>query len=263
MIKLMSEPIEDMFFNLVEESSKSIKLCAPYVKNDIVETIFSTKKSDVQLEIISNFSLPNFYKGSSDLEAFKQSLNHKSKVYNCQTLHAKIYIFDERYTIITSANLTTSGFRRNVEYDVFIDQKDLVEKSVTDYIKICEQPQTGKINDKHILQIQHLLNSLQPKENQSMDEMDLYTEVDNVLDGDTEGIKNSLSEWKKLIFNVLNSIGNETFTLKDVYGLENLFKEAYPNNKTIRASIRRNLQELRDLGLIKFVGNGEYKKLWR
>jgi predicted transcriptional regulator len=41
-----------------------------------------------------------------------------------------------------------------------------------------------------------------------------------------------------------------------------LFLEKYPNNNTIRGSIRRNLQELRDLGLIKFLGNGKYKKLW-
>ncbi|WP_310939124.1 hypothetical protein [Clostridium sp. SHJSY1] len=28
-----------------------------------------------------------------------------------------------------------------------------------------------------------------------------------------------------------------------------------------KGSIRRNLQELGDLGLIKFLGNGKYKKL--
>ncbi|WP_254904755.1 hypothetical protein [Clostridium tyrobutyricum] len=34
------------------------------------------------------------------------------------------------------------------------------------------------------------------------------------------------------------------------------------HNNTINASIRRNLQELRDLGLIEFLENGKYKKLW-
>nr|WP_229241116.1 hypothetical protein [Clostridium haemolyticum] len=47
-----------------------------------------------------------------------------------------------------------------------------------------------------------------------------------------------------------------------MYVYEEIFLKKYPNNNTIKASIRRNLQELRDLGLIKFLGNGKYKKLW-
>ena len=53
-----------------------------------------------------------------------------------------------------------------------------------------------------------------------------------------------------------------SITLADVYEMEYLFKKKFPNNNTIKDSMRRNLQGLRDLGLIKFLGNGNYKKLW-
>jgi hypothetical protein len=53
------------------------------------------------------------------------------------------------------------------------------------------------------------------------------------------------------------------FTLADVNQYEYIFQKAYPSNETIQASIRRNLQELRDLGLVKFDGNGRYKRLWK
>lgn len=39
-------------------------------------------------------------------------------------------------------------------------------------------------------------------------------------------------------------------------------KEQYRNNRNIEAKIRQQLQYLRDLGLVKFEGNGVYKKLW-
>nr|WP_278245831.1 hypothetical protein [Clostridium novyi] len=75
-------------------------------------------------------------------------------------------------------------------------------------------------------------------------------------------MKRSLNSWKKTTFEVVDIIEKNEFSLDDIYVYEEIFFKKYPNNNTIKASIRRNLQELRDLGLIKFLGNGKYKKLW-
>ena len=66
-----------------------------------------------------------------------------------------------------------------------------------------------------------------------------------------------------MTLNVIEKIGSMEFTLADVNQYEYIFQKAYPSNETIQASIRRNLQELRDLGLVKFDGNGRYKRLWK
>jgi type II restriction enzyme len=42
---------------------------------------------------------------------------------------------------------------------------------------------------------------------------------------------------------------------------ENHFKEKYPNNNFIKDKIRQQLQQLRDKGIIEFIGNGKYKKM--
>ena len=34
----------------------------------------------------------------------------------------------------------------------------------------------------------------------------------------------------------------------------------HPNNNNIRAKIRQQLQQLRDRGIISFLGNGRYQK---
>ena len=50
------------------------------------------------------------------------------------------------------------------------------------------------------------------------------------------------------------SIG-ETFTIDDIYRYEETLSIVFPNNNTARATLRRNLQGLRDQGIIKFVDN--------
>ena len=45
--------------------------------------------------------------------------------------------------------------------------------------------------------------------------------------------------------------------------LEGFLKEKHPSNQHIPDKIRQQLQQLRDLGLIEFLGNGRYKKLWK
>ena len=48
-----------------------------------------------------------------------------------------------------------------------------------------------------------------------------------------------------------------------MYFYENEFSRIYPKNKNIKDKIRQQLQVLRDLSLIEFLGNGIYKKLWK
>ena len=40
MIEIISEPINDRFYNLVADSKSRIRLCAPYVKEEIVNNIY-------------------------------------------------------------------------------------------------------------------------------------------------------------------------------------------------------------------------------
>lgn len=262
LIEIISEPINDRFYNLVADSKSRIRLCAPYVKEEIVNNIYVGKKANVKVDFISNFSIPNFYKRSSDIEAFKTITEQRDEVFNCQTLHAKIYIFDDKYSIITSSNLTPSGFKRNLEYGVFINDTGLVNKTVTDFKAICHNEKTGRIDAKKVIDIENILKSLPIYKETDLEPYNQNTEVDSILDIDINLIKANLNSWKKTTFEVVELIEQAEFSLSDIYVHEEIFSKKYPNNNTVKGSIRRNLQELRDLGLIKFLGNGKYKKLW-
>lgn len=262
MVEIINKPINEMFYNLVSDSKTTIRLCAPYVKEDIVNNIYEHKRENVKIDFISNFSIPNFYKRSSDIEAFKKIVEYKDEVYNCQILHAKIYVFDDRYSIITSANLTSSGFEKNLEYGVFTNDVNVVNRTVEDFKNICGDKNTGKINFDKVVHIQNILQKLPKFKERNFKNYDKYTEVDDILDVNLDLIKTNLNSWKRTTLDVIEFINKDEFSLEDIYRCKYIFSKKYPNNNTIQASIRRNLQELRDLGLIKFLGNGRYKKLW-
>lgn len=262
MIELLNFPLKDKFYDLVMDANENIRLCAPFVKEDIVKNIYINKKQGVGVEIISNFNMANFYRGSSDIEAFKTILQNGGKVFNFQSLHAKIYIFDEKYTLITSSNLTTSGFERNLEYGVLLKDKSLVNKTIEDYKLICNSGDTGMIDYDKLISIERTIESIFDGY-QFKNEMNVTTdEIDNLLNIDKNLLQINMTPWQRLTFNVIDTINKQEFSLAEVYRYEEIFQSNYPNNKTIRDSIRRNLQELRDLGLVKFLGNGVYKKLW-
>ncbi len=67
--------------------------------------------------------------------------------------------------------------------------------------------------------------------------------------------------WTTLTLSIVRSLRAQTFTLKDLYEREVDLAAVYPANKNIRPKIRQQLQVLRDLGYLKFLGNGAYRVL--
>ena len=68
--------------------------------------------------------------------------------------------------------------------------------------------------------------------------------------------------WTVDVLSVLRSLkgsGDREFELADVYKLEQRFAELHANNRNIRPKIRQQLQVLRDLGFLEFLGRGRYR----
>ena len=58
-------------------------------------------------------------------------------------------------------------------------------------------------------------------------------------------------------------IDRNEFSNKELISHIDILKSKFPNAKTPDASMRKVLQEFRDMGIVKFVdNNGNYKKLW-
>ncbi|MDI3534354.1 MAG: hypothetical protein PWQ82_719 [Thermosediminibacterales bacterium] len=268
MIEIINKPWENKFLQYVFETKNSIKICSPFVKYKVLKKIFKYKSKKVNFDLITNFNIAHFYKRASDLEAMRYILEKNGRIKNYQNLHAKIYIFDERSVVITSANLTNSGLTKNYEYGILSDEPNLVKKVCEDFDLIYQSELSGEITNEIIETIDRILNNIPQEKKIKLPEINLIgfqdEEVyqDDLFTGGIESIKKSLSGWKLAIFNQLNKINKFVFELSDVYKYKPDLQKIYPENHNIEAKIRQQLQFLRDMGLIKFLGKGRYKKLW-
>ncbi len=65
--------------------------------------------------------------------------------------------------------------------------------------------------------------------------------------------------WTLDVLNVVRSINKPEFLLSDVYAHTDQLSKLHPDNRHVRDKIRQQLQVLRDLGLLTFLGPGEYR----
>ncbi len=66
--------------------------------------------------------------------------------------------------------------------------------------------------------------------------------------------------WTLDVLQVVQSLGKLEFTLADVYAHADSLARLHPKNAHVRDKIRQQLQILRDLGLIEFLGRGNFRK---
>lgn len=237
---------------------KNIFLCAPFIKKDIVKSILNNINAAIDLNVITSSNIAAFFREASDLEAIELLLKNNVKVYNHQNLHAKIYIFDESKALITSANLTYSGLSSNYEYGLLISRDPLINNVISDFMSLINDPLSGRFDLNIVDEIKNQIRILKINNTK--------TKADNVGDDililDYNIISKMLTSWKKDVFDIIYNL-NDHFSIQDVYNFENELKAKHQNNNNIRAIIRQILQQLRDLGIIKFEKPGQYKKYFK
>lgn len=268
MLEIINKPWRNTFLKYVSESKKSIKIYSPYVKYNAINDIYKHKNINLKIFLITNFAIQNFHQHSSDIKAIKYLLENKDIVRNFQRLHAKIYIFDDREAIITSANLTNAGLDKNYEYGIFSNDIEFVNKVCEDFDDLYHNEDAGTITIESINIIENILNNIPKEKKIKYPEIifekthDEDIQFDTLFSGGIESIENSLSGWKCDVFKQLVKINMNIFNLEDIYKYIPDLQKLHPDNKHITDKIRQQLQILRDIGLIKFLGNGKYQKLW-
>lgn len=263
-MRLLTNPWKKDFLNLVENAQNSIKITAPFVKENICKELFNVKSKQTSFELITSFKLSNAFLGSLDLSGLEYILDHQGIIKNYPRLHSKIYLFDDKKAVITSANLTNGGLSSNFEYGIFIEDEKLVNDISKDFNLISNNEITGIVKKEHIAKANEILSKIEKVQLPKIPVVEIETpEISSdIMQNATQSIATSLTGWKLAVFNCLISIDKQEFTINEVYGYENQFKKIYSKNQNVKAKIRQQIQFLRDLGLIEFLNNGNYKKLW-
>lgn len=72
-------------------------------------------------------------------------------------------------------------------------------------------------------------------------------------------LKHDQRGWRLDVLNAVRSLGKKEFTLHEVYAYADQLRRLHPRNRFIEAKIRQQLQGLRDLGFLEFIGRGRYR----
>jgi hypothetical protein len=266
-MKILTTPWKNDLLELVANAKHSIKITSPFVKEEICREIIEAKQSKSDFELITSFKLMSIYSGSLDLSALEIILSANGTVKNFSKLHSKVYLFDDKKAVITSGNLTSGGLLRNYEYGVLIDDKSLLSEIQKDFQELSDNVNTGTIKKSDLESVRNILADIPKNQSIKLPSYSVKTEspeqIFDVIELPSEIITKELSGWKLDVFNCLNNFSQQQFTLTDAYSSENYLRKLHPQNNNVRDKIRQQLQVLRDLGLIEFLGYGNYKKLWK
>jgi type II restriction enzyme len=74
-----------------------------------------------------------------------------------------------------------------------------------------------------------------------------------------ENLKVETRGWTLDVLNVVRSLNKKEFSLADVYAHADELAKLHPNNVHVTDKIRQQLQVLRDLDLLDFLGSGSYR----
>lgn len=116
----------DEFAGSIQESAI---IAAPYITRQPVERLAGKlrgRSASVRLDVLTNLHADSLIDGSLDSGALAWLCERipGTTVRHLRYLHAKAYVANEHTAIVTSANLTNGGLRRNHELGVAITDPD-------------------------------------------------------------------------------------------------------------------------------------------
>tara|TARA_R100000541_G_scaffold40901_1_gene48380 strand:+ start:719 stop:1849 length:1131 start_codon:yes stop_codon:yes gene_type:complete len=121
--------LKNWYSKFIKELPKTnnLKVISPFVSEQILRKIES-KFNFQNFQLITRYNLQDFALKVSSLEGIKFSVSKGASIYGIRGLHSKVYLFDKRAAIITSANLTNGGLRNNEECGIYLTDRNVVNE---------------------------------------------------------------------------------------------------------------------------------------
>lgn len=144
-IELLTSEHMASFKNALKNTNKRIKIVSPFLGLNTSKIIVEFMKANPKCEctIITRFYTQDFLEGVSSLEGLKLLRESNVKLYALRNLHSKLYLIDDNYGIIGSANFTMGGFKSNHELSLVIEDENELLDELNNYFNELKE----NIND--------------------------------------------------------------------------------------------------------------------
>ncbi len=129
-MKLLRSPWKNIFLNFARSIERNAIIVSPYISAQPLEELAECIRSQqsAQVEICTKLDWNSISHGSLDLNAIQKFCYQfpTTKIDHLPGLHAKVYIADDHTAIITSGNLTNASLSRNLEYGIYVNDKETI-----------------------------------------------------------------------------------------------------------------------------------------
>jgi hypothetical protein len=247
------------------DCSASLVVSSPYVGAYFSEAVANLRES-ISITLLTRTLITDFASYASDLEAVYQLAKRSGGVFSLSSLHAKVYIVDQSKALITSANATFSGMHRNRECGLEVTSLREIQslfKLIHCGFGAMPAPKLWSPDDlaelrEPVKALRAALPRVSPRGEEAAEtppRVELPRHKFNRL-------IESFSGWTQLTLEGLSQIQSDVFTMEQVWlACAPLAKRRFPHNRYIREKLRQQMQRLRDLGLVLFLGKGRYERL--
>ena len=114
-------------------------ITSPFISGEPIKKIAGiiSEKPYLKLHLVTNLAIDSLLSGSIDILRLTNLVEvaPNSKITYLPSLHAKVYVADNKAAIITSGNLTNNGLINNREYGVLLRNHAAVQEVRSDLTK--------------------------------------------------------------------------------------------------------------------------------
>lgn len=153
----LSSPWLEHYNALVESVRDELLISAPYItrrhfQHTLQMLTEHTNTRKLRFHLITSFDPRSLLSGSLDPSVLLDAiaLIPQTQITDLRGLHAKVYIADENFAVVTSANLTDGGMTGNHEYGISIRDPQQVRLIRADILKYAA---LGATTERRTLEI--------------------------------------------------------------------------------------------------------------
>lgn len=258
------------FHHLAEHAASCtsrVLIGSPFV-NDGIVSLTSLVPKNVPRTMVTRTDLRAFATGASNLGTLCQLSREGFVIHSLSGLHAKIYVFDESYALVTSANATNGGMHRNLECGLATRDRGVVNQLATSLLGglgAKEPPSPMKLGDLESLRVpvQNLKAAIPPPP--AVSPATQVLPVNPVFSiSDKGAFVGKFRGWTKLTLENVLALDSDEFDLQQLYAkCRDEASREYPKNRNVEAKLRQQLQVLNRYGIVEFFAPdqpGHYRR---
>lgn len=150
-VELLSKNHGTEIINMIQSAQNQIWIISPFIGKRMCDIVSKTLHDNpATCKIITRFYREDFIQNVSSLEGLQLLLAAGAEIQALVDLHTKLYIIDDEYSIVTSANFTEGGLMTNHELGIKIeDERELNDACITYFNEVWDKIHTFNIHNNN------------------------------------------------------------------------------------------------------------------